>query len=234
MSDNLTFALIPARGGSKGIPRKNIREVAGKSLIARAVSIAKDCKMINKVIVSTDDNEMAEEGMKHGADNCIIRSDILASDMALSIDVWRDAWLKAEELYSFRFDFSVLLEPTSPLRTVEDVELTLSKIIKEKLDSALTVSPTPAHFTPNKTLMIENGKLKFYHNNGINNTLRQTIPNYYHRNGLCYAISRKQIFEKNNIVDNFSVPIIIERNVVNIDDPFELKQADWMLKNKLN
>lgn len=234
MSDPIKniFALIPARSGSKGIPRKNIQKVGGISLIARAVTVAKQCSFINKIVISTDDKNMALEGEKYGVDFSIMRSKELSTDSALSYDVWKDAWLKTENKYSKKFDYSILLEPSSPLRLLSDLEKVISKLMDEKLNSVLTVSPTPAHFSPQKTLMVEQEKIKFYHKKGINSTQRQEIPQYFHRNGLCYGVSRKQIFQSKKIVDETSSPVIIERHVVNIDEIFELHLANWIFENQ--
>jgi CMP-N-acetylneuraminic acid synthetase len=143
--------------------------------------------------------------------------------------MWKHAWTESELFYGARFDISVLLEPTSPLRTVDDVKKTVLKLLNGNHSSAATVSLTPAHFTPQKTLTVENEIIDFYHSMGSQHSLRQSIPKYYHRNGLCYAVTRDQLFNKNRILDNETAAIVIERNVVNIDEPFELELAEWLI-----
>ena len=229
---NKIFALIPARGGSIGIKRKNLKKVAGKSLLEWAVITAKKSNLFDKIILSSDDDEIIKEGKRFGADVPFVRPSKLSSDDSLTHDVWKHAWKFTEDYYSCSYDYSVLLEPTSPLRLVEDIYKTLSKVVNDGFSSAVTLSKTPAHFTPHKTLILKNEKINFFHSDGINNTNRQNIPDFFHRNGLCYAVNKKQIFENNVIIDHNSAGIVIDRNVINIDDEFELKIADILLKEK--
>lgn len=109
------LAVVPARGGSKGIPRKNLRTIGGRSLVAHA-------DWIDAAVFSTDDAEIAEEGRHNGLKVSFMRPPRLAHDRAGSIAVWRHAWLASESHFGARFDLSVLLEPTSPMRRPEDVE----------------------------------------------------------------------------------------------------------------
>ena len=233
MRKNKIFALIPARGGSKGIKKKNLRKVAGKSLLEWSIIVAKKSNLFDKIILSSDDPEIIEEGKRLGADVPFTRPSELSGDLSLTHDVWRHAWKTSEKLYSCLFEYSVLLEPTSPLRVVSDIEKTLSLVTDMGHSSALTLSKTPAHYTPHKTLEIKDNKIVFYHSDGVNSTNRQIIPDFYHRNGLCYAVNKEQIFKKKVIVDNNSAAVVIERNIVNIDDEFELKMADIILNQKL-
>lgn len=233
MKKSKIFALIPARGGSKGIKKKNLRKVAGKSLLEWSIIIAKKSNLFDKIVLSSDDPEIIDEGKRLGADVPFRRPPELSGDHSLTHDVWKHAWKSSEKLFSCLFEYSVLLEPTSPLRVVSDIEQTLSLVKDKGYSSALTLSKTPAHYTPHKTLKIKDNKIVFFHLDGVNNTNRQTIPDFYHRNGLCYAVNKDQIFSKNVIVDNNSGAVVIERNVVNIDDEFELKMAEIILNQNL-
>ena len=155
----------------------------------------------------------------------------LSGDTATSVDMWRHAWLAAEAHYGKRFDLSVLLEPTSPLRRPEDVERTLRALIDAGAPAAATVSPTPAHYTPHKTLKInDKGEIEFYLEGGAKHSLRQGIPAYYHRNGLCYAVTRDHLVNEGCIIDRGAVAVVVDRHVVNIDDMFELELAEWLLQ----
>ena len=227
------LAVVPARGGSKGIPRKNLRKVNGLSLVARAARAALSLAWIDAALISTDDNEIAEEGKRHGLDVPFMRPETLASDTALGVDVWRHAWLAAEDHYNKSFDISVKLEPTSPLRRPEDIERTVLTMIEGGYPAAATVSPTPAHYSPHKTLTVsENGIIGFYLKDGAKYCLRQGIPQYYHRNGICYAAVRKHVVEQHMIVDRDAAAVIIKRPVVNIDELFELELAGWLLERE--
>lgn len=224
------LAVIPARGGSKGIPRKNLRKVAGLSLIARAAQTAKALDWINTAIISTDDQEMAKEAHEYGLEVPFMRPQYLATDTALSIDVWKHAWLACEEYYDQQFDVSIKLEPTSPMRRPEDIERSVRMIIDRGYPAAATVSRTPAHFTPHKTLTVsDEGVIGFYLREGREFSNRQAIPQYYHRNGICYAATRKHVVEKGMIIDQNAAAVVIERTVVNVDELHELELAESLL-----
>lgn len=224
------LAVVPARGGSKGIPRKNLQKVGGLSLIARAAEIIKSINIIDKAIISTDDLEIAEEAFKNGLEVPFIRPQHLSNDTALSVDVWQHAWLFAEDFYNTVFDISILLEPTSPLRRVEDIYLTLDKITIEGYSAAATISKTPGHYTPHKTLKLEeDGTIGFYLNDGNKFSIRQKIPQYYHRNGVCYAATRNHLLEKKMIIDKNAAAVILDRPLINIDEPIDLELAEWYL-----
>ena len=234
MIDGRTIlAVVPARGGSKSIPRKNLKPIGGLSLVARAARVAKSLSMIDAALISTDDPEIVAEARAHGLDAPFMRPAELATDTATSADMWRHAWLAAEGHYGKRFDLSVLLEPTSPLRRPDDVERTVRALLQAGAPAAATVSPTPAHYTPHKTLKInDKGEIAFYLEGGAQHSLRQGIPAYYHRNGLCYAVTREHMVDHGRIIDSGAVAVVIDRPVVNIDDMFELELAEWLLERE--
>lgn len=223
------LVVVPARGGSKGIPRKNLRAVGGRSLVAHAASIASSIKLVDAAILTTDDPEIAAEGIRFGLDVPFIRPVELSSDVSTTVDVWRHAWLAAEGYYAKKFDISILLEPTSPLRRLEDIERTLYALLKSGVDCSFTVSPTPAHYTPEKTLMITSDqRIDYYLPADKVQTIRQLIPPYVHRNGICYVVRRAHLVDKGMIVTPGSLPILIDRPVVNIDELCELEYANWL------
>ena len=225
------LAVVPARGGSKGIPRKNLQKVAGKSLIAHAADCALAVDWIDRAVISTDDKEIAEEARNAELDVPFLRPAELATDQAKSIDMWRHAWLESESYCDTRFDLSVLLEPTSPLRRPEDIETTIKTMVDGGLGSAATVSSTPGHYTPHKTLTVsDRGLIGFYREDGETFSRRQDIPAYYHRNGVCYAARRETILDKGHIIGPDCAAVIIDRDLVNIDTPLDLELADWLLK----
>lgn len=223
------LAVVPARGGSKSIPRKNLAQVGGISLVGRAVRVAKSLDWIDRVVISTDDREIAGEAVRHGAEAPFLRPDALAGDTANSKDMWRHAWTACEAHYAETYDLSVLLEPTSPLRRPDDVTRTVDELLDSGAAAAATVSHTPAHFTPHKTLTVGDGRIGFYLAEGARHSLRQSIPDYYHRNGACYAVRKATLFEHDAIIEHDCVAVVIDRPMVNIDDAFELDLAEWLL-----
>lgn len=225
------LAVVPARGGSKGIPRKNLRKIGGISLIGRVGKVVEQLSWINKVIISTDDPKMAEEGVKFGMDAPFLRPTNLSSDTATGLDTWKHAFQFAEKYYGICFDISVYLEPTSPSRLAEDIERTILALTESNNSAAATVSKTPGSFTPHKTLTIDNqDHIKFYLPEGNQYSIRQKIPSYYHRNGICYAMKREALLvEQDCTINESCAAIVIERPVVNIDDPCDLDYAEFLL-----
>lgn len=227
------FALVPARGGSKGIPGKNLRPVAGLSLIGHTAKVLKQLDWLDAALLSTDDDAIAAEGLRHGLEVPFRRPAELAGDDARSVDVWRHAWLAAEELHGRRYELSILAEPTSPLRRVEDMTVTIRALIDSQASAAATISPTPAHFSPHKTLTIgENGRIGFYLSEGAGYANRHSIPRYYHRNGACYAARRISVVERLEIINRDAVPVVIDRPLVNIDDPLDLEWAEFLMRRE--
>ena len=224
------LAVVPARGGSKGISRKNLKKVCGKSLINHAADFCQSIPWIDFSILSTDDEEMAAEGIKFGLNVPFIRPKSLAEDNTNSIDMWKHAWLEAENKMQTRFDISILLEPTSPLRKKEDIENCVKNLVNNNYSGVATVSLMPAHFRPQKTLKINSkGKIEFYLPNKNSYSLRQNLPDYFYRNGICYALTRKKIIDENVILDESIYAMLINREVVNIDEPFDLELAEYLL-----
>ncbi len=226
------LAVVPARGGSKSIPHKNLAHVGGISLVGRAGDLAAGLDWVDRAIISTDDEEIAAEAVKYGLDAPFMRPEELAGDKSTSNDMWRHAWLAAEDYYGIRFDVSILLEPTSPLRRAEDVKLTVQTLVDSGHKAAATLSPTQTHFAPQKTLQLDDrGNLKPYLPVG-RTALRQDIPDYYHCNGICYALRRATLVDEGHVMEEDCIAVVINRPLVNIDDPFELELAEWMLERE--
>ena len=128
----MILAVIPARGGSKGIPGKNIKDLYGQPLISYTIQAALDCKKIDRVVVSTDSEEIAGVAKKYGADVPFLRPAALAMDTSKTIDAVIDVLERLQETY----EYVVLLQPTSPLRTAEDIEKAIDKAVTSGKDVA--------------------------------------------------------------------------------------------------
>jgi CMP-N-acetylneuraminic acid synthetase len=226
------LAVIPARGGSKGIPRKNLCKFDGVSLVARAVRITKSLTWIDKVVLSTDDREIAEEGRKYGAEVPFLRPSKLAGDTSKSVDVWRHALIEAEKYYNTSFKISILLEPTSPFREPRHVEEVVKKLVVGGYDSVLTVSETDSKNHPLKQMVIKDKHVGYYEEVGRSIIARQQLTPVYHRNGVAYAIMRKCLVEQKTIIGPNTSAVVIDGPLVNIDTEFDFKLAEYFLKNK--
>jgi CMP-N,N'-diacetyllegionaminic acid synthase len=227
------LAVVPARGGSKGIPRKNLRNVGGLSLIARAAGVVQQLPWVDHAVISTDDPDMAEEGRRHGLDVPFMRPAALAGDIARGPDVLHHAWIECERQYGVRFDYALYLEPTSPLRQPSDVEETFKQLLSGSYQSATTVSRSPGHFTPYKCLLVnDEGLIRFYLPEGRTVHARQQIPAFYYRNGVAYAVRREPFLTTKEVIGDTTVAVVIDRPLVNIDDELELEFADWLLQRE--
>jgi CMP-N,N'-diacetyllegionaminic acid synthase len=225
------LAIVPARSGSKGIPDKNLQHLGGISLIARAGEILRQIPFIEARVISTDSREYADEGRLHGLDAPFLRPALLSGDEAGAVETVQHALAACETHYGTRFDIVLIVEPTSPLRTAADIEQTVQSMLAAGADSAVTVSRLPTKFHPLKLLAAsEDGRLRYFHEAGDRITGRQQLPKgLLWRNGVCYAVSRECLLEKQAIITDNTVAVVIERDVVNIDEPFELALADLLI-----
>ncbi|MBX7146185.1 MAG: acylneuraminate cytidylyltransferase family protein [Alphaproteobacteria bacterium] len=229
------LAVIPARGGSKGIPYKNLQKIGNISLIGHSANVAKKLKWIDRIVLSTDDQKIADEGLKYGIEVPFMRPANLASDTATGADAWKHAWLTCEELWDCQFDISILLQPTTPLRKTDEIEKTLTTMLAGNFDAATTVSKVPGHYTPQKIFTLDQSDvLHFYCEDGHKYSNRQAIPSYYTRNGLCYAVKRDTLINHGYIVEKNCAAVIIDRPIINIDDPYDLELARFAYDKERN
>ncbi|MEP6903238.1 MAG: acylneuraminate cytidylyltransferase family protein, partial [Actinomycetota bacterium] len=141
------LGLIPARGGSKGVPRKNIRLLNGKPLLAYTAETALQCKTLARVILSTEDAEIADVGRTCGLDVPFMRPLELAQDSTPSLNVVRHALLTLQA-NGEDFDAICLLQPTNPLRRADDIDACVELLIRTKADSVISVLPVPHEYNP--------------------------------------------------------------------------------------
>ncbi len=223
------LAVVPARGGSKGIPDKNLRKVGGRTLIEHCARTAASLDWIDHAVLSTDDERIAEEGRRCGLDVPFLRPSELAGDLSPTVDAWRHAWLASEEHYGCRFDISLLLQPTTPLRRPEHVELTVRMMVDGGHRAAATLSRVPGHYAPEKIVKLdEGGCLTFCTDQGNRQTARQAIPTYYFRNGICYSATRDAVVRDLEVAERDCVGIVIDEPIANIDEPLELEWAEFL------
>lgn len=234
LEKNKILAIIPARGGSKGIIKKNLKKIAGMSLLAHAIDCAKNTSIIDSIVVSSDCEQTLEEAERCGVRTFFKRPKELAMDTTPALPVWQHAWNTFEEITNKYFDITVWLQPTSPLRVSSDIIRAVEAIIKQPFDSSVTLSRLPGHFAPEKILILtEGGLLSRYLGNHESTDLRQQCAEYYYRNGHCYAANRQAIFEEQKIISKRCAPIILDGLTVNIDEPYELDIANCLyLKDK--
>lgn len=229
------LAIIPARGGSKGIPRKNIRNFAGHPLIAYSIAAALQSRRVSRVIVSTDDAEIAEVACAYGAEVPFLRPAELAQDSTLDLPVFQHAlaWLTANEAYAP--DVVVQLRPTSPIRPVGLVDEAVHILLEHpEADSVRGV--VPAGQNPHKMWRIDlqTGQMKnLLDVPGVPepyNAPRQVLPPVYWQTGHIDVIRPVTILEKNSMSGEVILPVMIDpRYTVDIDSLADWARAEWLV-----
>jgi CMP-N-acetylneuraminic acid synthetase len=224
------LAMIPARGGSKGIPGKNIRKFAGKPLLVHSVEAALNCPLITRTVVSTDDDEIAEISKTHGA-QVIKRPDELAADASLVIDAMRYTVRKVEEAGE-QVEFVILLEPTSPFRRMEDIEKCLQLLIEDKADSVATF--TPSDISPNRLWRVTDEVVEPYIEGAVPWLPRQKQPKAFELTGQMYALSKKILFEQEDsislLLGRVSAVITPKETALDIDTELDFIVAETIMQ----
>jgi len=222
-------AIIPARGGSKGIPRKNIQEIAGKPLLAYTIEAAFKSKYINRVIVSTDSPEIAKIAKSYGAEVPFLRPPELAKDDTPGIVVVQHAVRYLETVEGYPVDIVVILQPTSPLRKTKYIDAAIKKLIESGADSVVSVCEVKHH--PFWSFIMKNDKLYPFIEKGLTITRRQLLPKVYSANGAVYAVKKDVLFKENSVFGKDTRAIVMPREEsVDIDDYFDLFMAEMVIK----
>jgi len=227
--NNKILVVIPARGGSKGITRKNIVNIYGKPLIQYTIDAAKDAKYIDKIVVSTDDEEIASISEQCGVEVPFLRPKHLATDKAKTIEVLIHSVEKLKEIGEF-FDYIVLLQPTQPIRTGGIIDEAIEMIIDRDEESLVSISEVSEHPILIRTLD-DTGKL---HNIlKINSTLRrQEFSKYYKVNGSIYINKINNNFTVNTSLNDNSLGFIMEKKYdIDIDEKIDLEFFKVLLDN---
>lgn len=222
------LAIVPARGGSKGVPRKNVLPLAGRSLLAYVRDAAKGAVRLDRTILSTDDDEIAAEGRKVGLEVPFIRPAELARDDTPMIDVIRHAvaWVEAQGEAP---KFIVLLQPTSPLRRGKHIDDAVNLLVTSGADSVVTVVEVPKHLSPDYVMKIENGVLRSFLPEGARITRRQDVRPAYFRDGTVYAFRRDTITHGTIYGDDCRPLVIDAAESLSIDSPEDWAEAERRL-----
>lgn len=219
------LAVIPARGGSKGIPRKNIVLINGKPLIQYTIDEARKSQYIDSIIVSTDDKEIAKTSYELGAEVPFLRPRELAEDSTKTIDVLIDIIQKLKQQY----DYLLLLQPTSPLRRVFHIDGAIQKIIDTGQLSLVSICKVKEHPVLMRTIT-KDGQLKKLIN--TNSTVRrQDFSDYYIVNGAIYINKLDDNFTNQTSLNDNILPYIMEQKYsLDIDEPQDLKKLKLVIQ----
>lgn len=225
------LGIIPARGGSKGVPRKNIKLLCGKPLLAYTVESAKQSKLLTRTILSTEDSEIAEVGRSLGVEVPFLRPKDLANDGSPTFDVVLHAVFELEA-FGERFDAVCILQPTNPLRRGEDIDNCIELLESSEADSVVSVLPVPDAFNPNWVYWKnERGEMSLSTGDSTPVTRRQDLPPAFHRDGSVY-VTRRDVLEKHGNLYGIRV-LGVEADparCVNIDTHDDWLQAERMME----
>ena len=229
------LGLIPARGGSKGVPKKNIKLLGGKPLIEYSIKTALGIPLIDTLVVSTDDKEIADISEELGAFVPGLRPKSLATDESPTIDtvIYVLNQLKSRGL---SFDAIILLQPTSPFRTSVSIQYSIEKFIKNKYDSLFSVLKVPSHFNPywvyassaDETLSLAVEQESII-------SRRQDLPNCYIRSGDIYIVKSEIVLSEKSLYGKSIGYYLMDKDLhVNIDTNEDWLRAEAILNERIN
>lgn len=227
------LAVVPARGGSKGVKLKNIYPLLGKPLLAYVGDIVREASFFDRGIVSTDHPQVAEVARASGLEVPFYRPESLSGDQIGDHPVLLHALTEMERQDHRQYEVIVMLQPTCPLRRVEHVAAAVTKLIDEGWDAVWTVSRTDLHFHPLKQLTVaSDGAMDYYDERGSQIVARQQLQPTYHRNGAAYAFTRKCLLEEKTIKPKRAAAIVLEEPLISVDTADDFKQVEAALEKK--
>jgi CMP-N,N'-diacetyllegionaminic acid synthase len=222
------IAVIPARGGSKSVPGKNIRSLGGKPLLAWSIEVAKQVSEIDRIIVSTDDAQIASVGRTHGAE-VYARPPHLATDEALVIDALKDL-LQTLQAEGETPEWVILLEPTCPLRTADDVRDCLKLVAQGEYDSVATFKD--AELNPHRAWRLVDGVPEVFIAGAVPWLPRQKLPKAYQLNGAVYVFRASLLAQeaKSLLVGKLGAVLMPRDRSQDIDDSVDFAIVEALLK----
>jgi len=226
------LAVIPARGGSKSVPRKNLALLNGKPMLYYTIKAAQESKLITHFVVSSEDEEIIKVAQQLGALAPFVRPKELATDEAPSLPVVQHAVKEMEARQGIVYDYVVLLQATSPLRTGADIDSAVQKLIQTGADSVISVVRI-AHHHPARMRFIENDLLVMLPMGEQKEMQRrQDLPPVYIRNGAIFATKRSVVMEQNSMLGKISRPYVMpESRSANIDTKFDFLVVEVMMQH---
>lgn len=223
------LAVIPARGGSKGVPRKNLRSLGGRPLLSYAVEVARVAGIFTDIVVTTDDPEIQAVALREGAQAPFLRPAELATDSAGGIPTIVHAVEEMERRTGAHYDYVILLQPTAPLRTAEDVKEATRRMIDSGADAVISVVDVD-NWHPMKMKRLQGDWLVDYEPPPYEGIPRQALPRVYIVNGAVYGVRRDVLMESGSLKGERCLGYVMppERSV-NIDTEVDLVVAEHYL-----
>ena len=232
MNKEKILAIITARGGSKGIPQKNTRELLGKPLIAYSIQAALQSRTLNKIIVSTDNETIAHISKKYGAEVPFLRPKHLATDTATSLSVLQHAVSYLAEKEGYLADIIVCLQPTSPLRSAGDIDQAVTLCMNTGADSVVSLCKVEHHPYWMKKV-VEGRVYPLMEVDDEEYPRRQDLPPVYQLNGAIYVTRKKILMEEERVLGEHTLAhIMSQERSIDIDTPIDLKLAELIMKGE--
>jgi CMP-N-acetylneuraminic acid synthetase len=227
------LGIIPARGGSKGIPGKNLMLLAGRPLLAYTADAVKESKRLTRTIVTTDDHRIAECAQSLGMEVPFVRPSSLAGDDVAMLPVLQHA-LEALQTESFSADIVVLLQPTSPLRRGEHIDAAVTWLERAGGDSVVSVVEVPHQFNPTSVMRIDGGLLTGFLD-GPAVTRRQDKPRVYARNGPAVLAVKASVLREGSLYGTRVWPLVMSpEDSLDIDTPWDVRLVECVLSARAN
>lgn len=229
-SNGITLGAVFARGGSKGVPRKNVRLLAGKPLIAYSIEAALQSALIDRLVVSTDDEEIAEVAIKYGAEVPFMRPPELAMDDTPEWLAWQHA-INTLSSTSEKINTFVCIPPTSPMRSVEDIDACIQML--KSSDADIVITATPARRSPHFNMIVidENQTAGLVIPPEKRIYRRQSAPQVYDITTIAYAACPEFILNSSSIFDGKVKAIIVpEERSLDIDTELDFQFAEFLLE----
>ena len=228
-SNHKVLAVIPARGGSKGIPKKNLHNLAGKPLIYYSLSACQKSKLITDIIVTTDNLDIKKTVESYGLEVPFLRPERLATDDALAIPTVIHSVKKMEKLKNKEYDYVIMIQPTAPLRTAKDIDDSLELLFTEDTDSIISIVDVD-NYHPIKMKVINKNRLLDFQDSDLENPPRQSLPKVYIVNGAIYATKRNVLIENETFKGESCFPFVMpQERSVNIDNISDFIVAEYYL-----
>ncbi|MDX6713138.1 MAG: CMP-N,N-diacetyllegionaminic acid synthase [Blastocatellia bacterium] len=221
------LGIIPARGGSRGVPRKNIKSLGGKPLLQYTAEAALGARRLSKIILSTDDKQIAEVGLICGLEVPFMRPPEIAEDSTPTLPVVQHAvhWMENRGMF---FDAVCLLQPTNPFRRAADIDGCIELLEESGADSVVTMLPVPDEYNPHWVYLADSeGTMRLFTGETIPIARRQELPPAFHREGSVYVTQRDVLVYQNSLYGNCVRGYVLNGELgINIDNPSDWARAE--------
>ncbi len=228
---NKVLCTICARGGSKGVKNKNIKEIDGKPLIAYTIEQAKESGIFEHIVISTDSDDIASIAQEYGAEVFFKRNSEMASDTAGKLDVIRDAFVRSEEYYHEKYDYLIDLDATAPLREIDDIVNSFKQFLDDNNDNLITAMPSRR--SPYFNLVEQDKDGKVYLSKTLDTSIvrRQDAPKSYDMNASIYIWKRDNILNKKSLfLEKTGLYVMPEERSIDIDTPLDYEFVEFLMR----